>query len=126
MLTNDPLQNTTLTRPNSSKTRQDSKAETRRLLMKAGRDLFAEKGFTETYAGEIAQRAGMAVGTIYLHFGDKEGLLARFCWKRRTKSTPASNRYTRTHRPICRRWRGRISKPSSSTSRRIIAWQGLS
>jgi AcrR family transcriptional regulator len=75
MPSNPPHPNPAILAENSSKTRQASKAETRRLLMAAGRELFAEKGFTETYAGEIAQRAGVAVGTIYLHFGDKEGLL---------------------------------------------------
>ncbi len=69
------LQNSASRKQGNRKTRQASKAETRRLLMAAGRALFAEKGFAETYAGEIAQRAGVAVGTIYLHFGDKEGLL---------------------------------------------------
>lgn len=38
-------------------------------------ELFAEKGFEKTRASEIAEKAGVAVGTIYLHFGDKEGLL---------------------------------------------------
>jgi len=55
--------------------RQASKAETRNTLLRAALELFVEKGFEETPASEIAQQAGVAVGTIYLHFGDKEGLL---------------------------------------------------
>ncbi len=55
--------------------RQLSKLETRKLLLKAGLELFVEHGFEETHALAIAQRAGVAVGTLYLHFGDKEGLL---------------------------------------------------
>lgn len=55
--------------------RQLSKIETRRLLMDTGLQLFVEKGFVKTHAHEIAARAGVAVGTIYMHFGDKEGLL---------------------------------------------------
>ncbi len=55
--------------------RQLSKLETRKLLLKTGLELFAENGFEKTHASDIAQKAGIAVGTLYLHFGDKEGLL---------------------------------------------------
>ena len=55
--------------------RQQNKSETRKQLLKAGLDLFAENGYEKTHASEIAQRAGVAVGTLYLHFGDKAGLL---------------------------------------------------
>jgi AcrR family transcriptional regulator len=55
--------------------RQLNKLETRRLLLDAGLELFVEHGFEQTHAIAIAQKAGVAVGTLYLHFGDKEGLL---------------------------------------------------
>jgi AcrR family transcriptional regulator len=55
--------------------RQANKAETRKILLQTALELFAEKGFEKTRAGDIATKAGVAVGTIYLHFGDKEGLL---------------------------------------------------
>lgn len=60
------------TNPNS---RQVIKLETRNTLLQVALDLFAEKGFEETHASEIAEKAGVAVGTLYLHFGNKEGLL---------------------------------------------------
>ena len=56
-------------------TRQQNKAETRRLLLRAGLDLFLEQGFEKTNAVEIASKAEVAVGTLDLHFGDKAGLL---------------------------------------------------
>jgi len=56
--------------------RQASKLETRNSLLQVALELFVEKGFEATRANEIAQKAGVAVGTIYLHFGDKEGLLS--------------------------------------------------
>jgi len=56
-------------------TRQQNKAETRYSLLQAGLALFAEQGYEETPAVEIALKAGVAVGTLYLHFGDKAGLL---------------------------------------------------
>lgn len=55
--------------------RQQNKIETRRLLLQAGLELFVEQGYEKTRAAEIAQKAGVAVGTLYLHFGDKAGLL---------------------------------------------------
>jgi AcrR family transcriptional regulator len=55
--------------------RQASKLETRNSLLRVALELFVEKGFEATRTSEIAQKAGVAVGTIYLHFGDKDGLL---------------------------------------------------
>ncbi len=55
--------------------RQASKLETRNTLLQVAVELFAEQGFEKTRTSEIADKAGVAVGTIYLHFGDKEGLL---------------------------------------------------
>jgi AcrR family transcriptional regulator len=55
--------------------RQQNKIETRRLLLQAGLELFVEQGYEKTRADEIALKAGVAVGTLYLHFGDKAGLL---------------------------------------------------
>lgn len=55
--------------------RQLNKIETKRLLLQAGLELFVERGYEKTRAGDIAKKAGVAVGTLYLHFGDKDGLL---------------------------------------------------
>jgi len=55
--------------------RQRSRIETRKRLIKAGGKLFSKKGVASTTAAEIAREAGVAVGTLYLHFGDKSGLL---------------------------------------------------
>lgn len=49
-------------------TRQQNRAETRTLLLQAGLELFVEHGYETTRAVEIASRAGVAVGTLYLHF----------------------------------------------------------
>ena len=56
--------------------RQASKLETRNSLLQVALELFVEKGFEATRTSEIAQKAGVAVGPIYLHFGDKDGLLS--------------------------------------------------
>lgn len=36
--------------------------------------LFAEKGYVNTTTAEIAQEAGVAEGTLYHHFGSKDGI----------------------------------------------------
>jgi len=61
---------------NDLSVRQASKLETRNTLLDVALELFVENGFETTGTSEIAQKAGVAVGTIYLHFGDKEGLLS--------------------------------------------------
>ncbi|MFD8419372.1 TetR/AcrR family transcriptional regulator [Streptomyces sp. NPDC059466] len=47
----------------------------RRLLLEAATAAFAEHG-VEVPIGEIAQRAGLAKGTVFRHFASKEELLA--------------------------------------------------
>jgi AcrR family transcriptional regulator len=57
------------------KPRERSRLETRRRLIEAGTELFARRGFARTRAADISREAGVAVGTLYLHFTDKEELL---------------------------------------------------
>ncbi len=55
--------------------RQRSQEKTRTMLLEAAAHLFAQKGSTKTTTKSIAQAAGVSVGTVYLHFSDKDGLL---------------------------------------------------
>jgi TetR/AcrR family fatty acid metabolism transcriptional regulator len=55
--------------------RERSRLETRRRLIAAGQKLFARRGFARTRATDISREAGVAVGTLYVHFTDKEELL---------------------------------------------------
>ncbi len=50
-------------------------AERRKDLLDAGLALFTEHGIARTTVSEIAQRAGVAQGTFYLHFSSKDALL---------------------------------------------------
>lgn len=43
-------------------------------ILEAGEKLFAKKGFYPTTMEEVARAAGLAKGTIYLHFDDKRDL----------------------------------------------------
>src|SRR5512134_2321145 len=51
-----------------------SRADTRRRLLEAAIALFAEAGLHGVTSAQIARRAGVATGTFYLHFADKEAL----------------------------------------------------
>ena len=43
-------------------------------LMSAALDLFVERGFAATRLDEVAARAGVSKGTLYLYFSSKEEL----------------------------------------------------
>lgn len=49
--------------------------ESRRLLVTAAAELFAEKGYRQTSFIDIAEKAGISRGSIPWHFGNKLGLL---------------------------------------------------
>jgi AcrR family transcriptional regulator len=56
-------------------------AERRAAILKAALEEFSERGFAAARLDDVARRAGVAKGTIYLHFKDKEALfqeLVRF------------------------------------------------
>lgn len=55
-------------------TRAEKAAERRDAILAAALDEFAARGFAQTRLDDIAARAGVAKGTIYLHFKDKEQL----------------------------------------------------
>jgi len=61
--------------------RERSRLETRRRLVEAGTKLFALRGFARTRATDISREAGVAVGTLYVHFTDKEDLLREILFR---------------------------------------------
>jgi TetR/AcrR family transcriptional regulator, acrAB operon repressor len=56
--------------------RAETTQESRRLLITAATELFAERGYRQTTFEDIATRSGVSRGSIPWHFGNKEGLLA--------------------------------------------------
>ena len=52
-----------------------AKQNKRTLITEAAVEVFAEKGFHQARISDIARRAGVADGTIYLYFKNKEDLL---------------------------------------------------
>ena len=63
---------TTATRPTLRQRRKDARPHE---LLEAALALFVEKGFAATRAEEVAQRAGVSKGTLYLYYASKEELL---------------------------------------------------
>jgi AcrR family transcriptional regulator len=55
--------------------REAQKESTRRLLLDAAYQLFEAVGYEQTTMRAVAGRAGVALGTIFLHFPDKQALL---------------------------------------------------
>lgn len=51
------------------------RTDKRTLITEAAIEVFAEKGFHQSRVSDIAKRAGVADGTIYLYFKNKEDLL---------------------------------------------------
>jgi AcrR family transcriptional regulator len=54
--------------------RAERAAERRQAIVAAALEEFVARGFTATRLDDVARRAGVAKGTIYLHFKDKESM----------------------------------------------------
>ena len=50
------------------------RTDTRALVLDAALSLFTNKGYFNTSVHDISRLAGVSIGSIYHHFGDKEGL----------------------------------------------------
>ncbi|GAB3568556.1 hypothetical protein GCM10027445_18960 [Amycolatopsis endophytica] len=56
-------------------TQKERNAETRRRLLSAAREVFAEKGYAPATVADIVKCAGRSHGSFYLHFTNKEAVL---------------------------------------------------
>lgn len=65
--------------------RLDPKADKRERILRAAVKVFARKGFYATRVSEIAKAAGVADGTIYLYFENKDDVLVSLFQDRITK-----------------------------------------
>ena len=54
--------------------RAEKSAERRAAIVEAAMDEFLARGFAATRLDDVAKRAGVAKGTLYLHFKDKESM----------------------------------------------------
>lgn len=58
--------------------RVENKEKTRKAILRAALELFAEKGFYQTTTRAIARKAGIAEGTLFNYFETKEDLALYF------------------------------------------------
>ncbi len=56
--------------------REREKEERRQSILQAAREVFLEKGFSRATMDDVAERAEVSKGTLYLYFESKEALLA--------------------------------------------------
>src|SRR4051812_26708904 len=61
-------------RQNGEGARAQKAAARREAILSAALDEFSARGFAATRLDDVARHAGVAKGTIYLHFRDKEAL----------------------------------------------------
>jgi AcrR family transcriptional regulator len=73
-------------RKTKSTLRQRQAEATRRMIVEAARSLFLEHGYGGTTIEAIAERAGVAVSTVYAAFGSKREILRaiRLAWHARS------------------------------------------
>src|SRR3954471_18365106 len=60
--------------PKPASNRAERAAERRGAIIEAAMDEFIARGFAATRLDDVGKRAGVAKGTIYLHFKDKESM----------------------------------------------------
>jgi len=48
-------------------------------ILKAAREVFKQNGYQKAHVAEIARRAGVAKGTVYLYFQSKQAMLDALC-----------------------------------------------
>ena len=77
--------------PKPASNRAERAAERRQAIIEAALDEFISRGFTATRLDDVAKRAGVAKGTIYLHFKDKESMFEELI---RTALVPLIGRMT--------------------------------
>ena len=71
---------------------ESAQAETRRQLLEAAAEVFAQAGFRAATVREICQRAGANIAGVNYHFGDKERLyteVLKFAFHRAYEKYPA-------------------------------------
>jgi AcrR family transcriptional regulator len=86
---------------------QAGRAEAAAALLEAAEDVAAARGLDAATIAAIARRAGVAVGTLYNYFPDREALFASLFRMRREELVPRIETVAReaTHLPFERRLR---------------------
>lgn len=62
-----------MSKPGTQRTKREV---TRQTILQAAQEIFTRDGFSNSKTSDIARLAGVAEGTVYLHFESKQGLFA--------------------------------------------------
>lgn len=113
--------------PSPRQRRKDARPQE---LLQAALTLFVEKGFAATRAEEVAQRAGVSKGTLYLYYPSKEELLkaviAHYLSARIAHTAEEVRKIDGPMAPVLREmlvawWREMYASPASGTFKLLIA-----
>jgi len=74
MTVSDPAESVESIGSDERAPRPTRRAATRERLRESGKELFADRGLHGLTTHDIAHHAGLAAGTFYLHFSDKQAL----------------------------------------------------
>ena len=85
--------------------RKRQKAESHARILAAARTLFVRRGYDATTARDIAERAGLSVGTLFLHFKSKADILKTIIWV----NNEAQYDLMRASRPDARAGKGKTA-----------------
>ena len=108
---------------------------TLREIMTAAEEVFGESGLDAATMAQIAERAGVAVGTLYNRFADRDALLEALLSERLEQGVassssaflrPGSRRSTSTERSSVSSCRGKSGRPRNGLRPRVpcsIAWK---
>ena len=80
-----------LSEPKPAANRAEKSADRRAAIVEAAMDEFIARGFAATRLDDVAKRAGVAKGTLYLYFKDKESMFEELI---RTALVPLIGRMT--------------------------------
>ena len=95
--------------------RQEQKTETRGRLLAAARAVLERDGLAGTTTRKVADEAGVAVGTVFLHFERVEHLVGALLDEHLARAIP---RRSPALRPEVRRRRGTASATRARTCER--------
>ena len=78
-------------KPKPASSRAERAADRRQAIIEAAFETFIQEGYAATRLDDVAKRAGVAKGTIYLHFKDKQALFEELV---RSAIVPLASRLT--------------------------------